>query len=274
MSQQFTAQYFAQSGQVAGFGVNVLNFGISTATLSDADLIRGDDTTEVVTAPNGFVLFNGLKQVNGIPTIFGTQDDGEVTTTVRFTDGSSLAGVLALYDGTSGPYGSVSQQFLLDVDALAAAGKSLGDVTNVQINAFVDHDLSWADFGFAPTTPTAPKLNLVQGTAGNDRLIGTTGDDLIRGGGDDDRLTGRAGADTFVFGAEARDGDRDRDVITDFDVSEDTIVFEAGAQIRLVEERNGNLFIQLEGDRDTITVLNANLSAVANFVFTEDIFAA
>jgi len=125
-----------------------------------------------------------------------------------------------------------------------------------------------------PPTPPAPTLNVITGTAGADRLTGTAGDDLIRGGDGNDRLTGRAGEDTFVFGADARDGNLDRDVITDFNAAEDTIVFEAGASIRLIEERGANLFIQLDGDRDSITVLNANRVIEANFVFVDDLFSA
>ncbi len=125
-----------------------------------------------------------------------------------------------------------------------------------------------------PPPPPAPTLNVITGTAGADRLTGSAGDDLIRGGDGNDRLTGRRGEDTFVFGADARDGDRDRDTITDFNAAEDTILFEAGAAIRLLEVRNGNLFIQLEGDRDSITVLNANRSIEANFEFVDDIFVA
>jgi hypothetical protein len=285
MLQQYTAQYFQQSGQIAGFGINVMSRSVATATLTDSDLIRGDDAGEVVTASNGFRLFDGLLQVNGIEYVFGTFDDGEAVTTVTFSDGTSLAGVRALYDSQSQAYGLVSQQFLLDPAALAAAGKTLGDIASVRLDALIDHDLNWADFGFVPTGVTVPDpepepepepepvLNLVQGTGGNDRLRGTDGDDLIRGGNGDDRLTGREGADTFVFGADARDGNRDRDVITDFNAAEDTILFEAGATIRFIEERNGNLFIQLEGDRDSITVLNADRGIVANFEFTDDLFA-
>lgn len=78
----------------------------------------------------------------------------------------------------------------------------------------------------------------------------------------------------FVFGADARDGNRDRDVITDFNVAEDTILFEAGASIRFVEQRGDDVFIQLAGDRDSITVLNADIGIVANFEFANDLFLA
>ena len=123
-----------------------------------------------------------------------------------------------------------------------------------------------------PEPEPEPVLNLVQGTAGADRLIGTAGDDLIRGGDGNDRLTGRAGADTFVFGADARDGNRDRDTITDFNAAEDTILFEAGATIRFTEQRGADLFIQLDGDRDSILVRNADSSIVANFEFADGVF--
>lgn len=101
-------------------------------------------------------------------------------------------------------------------------------------------------------------------------MIGTAGSDLIRGGDGNDRLTGRAGADAFVFGADARDGNRDRDVITDFK-PEDTIVFELGARLEFIEQRGSDLFIQLEG-RETITLLNADRGAVASFEFTDSMF--
>jgi hypothetical protein len=284
MLQQFTGQYFQQSGQIAGFGVNVMSRSVGTATLVDSDLIRGDDANETVSAPNGFRLFDGLQEVDFSLGQIVTVDDGEAVTTVTFSDGTTLAGVRALYDSQTQAYGLISQQFLLDPAALAAAGKTLADIASVRVDALTDHNLSWADFGFAPNGVTvpdpvpepepepAPVLNPVLGTARDDRLVGTSGADLIRGGDGNDRLTGRAGADTFVFGADARDGNRDRDVITDFNAAQDTILFEAGARIRYVEERGADLFIQLEGDRDTITVLNADRGIALNFDFTDGVF--
>lgn len=269
MAQQFTAEYFSQTN----FGSN----SVQTVTLTDSDLIRGDDTTESLTAGNGFRLFDGIQRVDFSQGKVVTVDDGEAVTSVTFSDGTTLFGVRALYDEQTGPYGEVRQQFLFDTAALEAAGKTLADIASVRVDALIDHDLSWADLGFSangvtlpdPDPQPEPELNLVQGSSANDRLTGTAGDDLIRGGNGDDRLTGMSGADSFVFGADARDGGRDRDVITDFNAAEDTIFFEAGAVIRSVEERNGNLIIQLEGDRDVITVLNADRSIVANFEFAD-----
>lgn len=286
MLQEFTANYF--------FGTNIrTNNEVRQATLIDSDLARGNTDGEIVTETGGTrEIFDGfIGFVPNVPNPLRLSDferrfdDGEVSFTVRFDDGTSLSGVLGIIDFLSeGPFGEFTAAYLFDQQALASVGKTVADVESVLSFTYVDHDLSWADLGFSATGITVPApqpepepepaLNLVQGTAGNDRLVGTAGDDLIRGGDGDDRLTGGAGEDTFVFGADARDGNRDRDVITDFNAAEDTIVFEAGATIRFIEERKGNLIIQLEGDRDTITVLNADRGIVANFVFTDDLFAA
>jgi Ca2+-binding RTX toxin-like protein len=277
MAQQFAAQYFQQDiGNVTS---------IRTVTLTDNDLIRGDDAGESLAVANGVIRFDGVQQVvsgQGIVTV----SNGEATTTVFFKDGTVLTGVEALYDRVTFKFFEDTQYFLLDNNALAGVGKTLADVARVQFDGFVDHDLNWSDFGFTPTGVVVPDpdpepepepepmLNLVQGTAGNDRLTGTAGDDLIRGGDGDDRLTGGAGADTFVFGADARDGNRDRDVITDFNAAEDTIVLEAGVQVRTWAERNGNLIVTLEGDRDTIVIQNAGSSVLANFVVIDDLLLA
>jgi len=284
MPQRFTTQYFSQSGTAAGTGINVYATSLSTSRLTDSDLIRDDDAGESLAAVNGFRLFDGLQRVDFTFGQVVTVSNGEVVTTVTFSDGTTLSGVHALFDEQVGPYTLTDQQFLLDIAALAAVGKTLADVGRVRVDALTDHDLSWGDFGFTPSGVVVPDpepepepdpvpvLNLVQGTVGNDRLTGTAGDDLIRGGDGNDRLTGRAGADTFVFGADARDSNRDRDVITDFNTEEDTILFEAGANIGFIEQRGADLFIQLAGGTDSILVLNADRGVVANFEFTNDVF--
>jgi Ca2+-binding RTX toxin-like protein len=59
------------------------------------------------------------------------------------------------------------------------------------------------------------------GEAGNDNLQGGAGDDLLSGGAGHDILTGGAGADRFVFTGQSQ-----TDVITDFDVFQDEIILE------------------------------------------------
>lgn len=317
MTQQFSTQYFSKSGDFNDVRPN----GLSSVILMDTDLIRGNSEDEFARVPPTptstfvFELFNGF-------TGFQSSDTGEASLRVTFKDGTTLSGVEGLFDQTFFSFLFTSQQFLLDLDALAAVGKTMADVADVTVEALIDHDLNWSDFGFTPTGITLPEpepqpepepepvLNVINGTTGNDRVGGTrdadqingldgddrlvgrngddvleggngndtvlggNGDDVLVGGADNDRLIGGAGADTFVFGAQAGDGDRDRDVITDFNVDEDSIVFEAGAVIRFVEQRGDHFFIQLEGDRDSIVVRNADIGAATTFVFADDVFLA
>ena len=258
--------------------------GTFDATLTDDDLIRGNDPGETVTSTDGFEIFNGY-------TVF-TRDgrverNGEVETTVTFSDGSTLQSVLGLRDGFTGGFQNVSL-FLLDQQALADAGKTLEDVADVQITALVDHDLSWADLGFgaesvepgpapepAPTPDPAPMPEpdpipvVIEGTDGRDRLVGTSADEIFISGDNRDVMTGNGGADTFVFGADARDGGRDRDVITDFS-ADDTLVLELGAEVSRISERNGNTIIQLEGDRDTIVLRDYTSDSLSDQITTSD----
>jgi beta-glucanase (GH16 family) len=61
----------------------------------------------------------------------------------------------------------------------------------------------------------------IWGTSGRDTLRGTSGSDVITGGRGNDTLTGGTGADCFGF--RAGDG---QDVITDFKLGEDRLVFQ------------------------------------------------
>lgn len=286
-------------------GGDVARTGISGVQLVDEDFVRGNDSVEIRTDDEfNLSIFDGFTQfvrtgprLNDIERVF---TDGEVSTEVTFSDGSTLSGVLGLLDQRSG-VGGTSQQFLLDQDALSSAGKSLSDIASIDIEAFVDHDLTFAELGFAVDVPDdgsgndpvpAPEVNLIEGTsegdrlngtaqndelvggAGDDRLFGEDGDDILNGGADDDRLSGGNGADTFVFGSFANDGDRDRDRILDFDASEDTIVLEAGVTIRRAFERRDDVVIELIGDRDIIRVEDADLSILDQIVFMDDVFVA
>ncbi|QYK42562.1 MAG: hypothetical protein KF887_05460 [Paracoccaceae bacterium] len=285
-----TAIWFSQNSQ--SFIVNptfnvTLETDFGIATLVDGDLIRGDDVGEGVTL--------GVRILGGGPQPVVTQDI-EVLANLTFTDGTILTGIEAVMFGGGSPasYGIGTNTFLFDTDALAAVGKSILDVARVISFTITDHDLTWLDVGFSQDGVTLPQpernLNLVEGTSekdtlrgtaaddlilggsGNDRLIGGTGDDVIIGGKGNDRLTSGLGEDTFVFGADASDGIRDRDVITDYNAALDTIVLESGATIRSFETRDGGLLITLEGDGDTIFVQNAGPIIVGNIVLADDLF--
>ena len=67
-------------------------------------------------------------------------------------------------------------------------------------------------------------INLTGNNSGN-VIIGNDGNNVIAGRGGDDELTGRAGQDSFLFDA-ALDPANNMDVITDFDVADDTVLLE------------------------------------------------
>ncbi len=114
-----------------------------------------------------------------------------------------------------------------------------------------------------------PDFNLVEGTAGNDRLIGTAAADLIVGlGGAYDRLTGGAGGDIFRF-SESSNGLRDRDVVTDFTVGEDLLDLD-GAEVLMARTLIGGLLLTLDGgDGDSVYLLG-----VPGTTAVEDLFGA
>lgn len=245
-----TATYFRQSNITTG-----TSFGIGT--LIDLDLLRDRDAGEAVDL--GF----GQRPTGGSLQGFGDGSQ-EIRATVTFQDGTVLSGVDGLFTSfLIAGVGGADQLFLFDTAALAAVGKTVTDIARVNSFAATDHNLNWTDFGFtgtpvtpviAPPPPPDPVLNVITGTAGADVLLGTTGADLIRGGDGNDRLTGGAGPDTFFFGADARDGNRDRDVITDFGAG-DSLVLELGARLDFIDQRGTSLFIQIQGG-DSITLLN------------------
>jgi Ca2+-binding RTX toxin-like protein len=76
------------------------------------------------------------------------------------------------------------------------------------------------------------------GEGGNDNLLGGAGDDLLSGGAGHDILTGGAGADKFIFTGKSQ-----TDVITDFDVFRDEIMLEGvtykGQEIHSLAEAGG-----------------------------------
>lgn len=208
--------------------------------------------------------------------------NAEVLVTVTFDDGTTLAGVEAFQ---SGDVSFVNNQnidtraFAIDVAAVEEAGYTLDNVVTAEFESLTDHDLTYEDVGFeevgsAPGDPSpVPVVNLIEGTEGDDRLTGTDADDVLIGGAGNDRLTGGDGADVFIFGADASDGSRDRDVITDFDATQDIIALEQDAEILRVAQRGDDVRITLDGgDRDTIIIRDADVGIVEDIVFGTDDF--
>lgn len=296
---------FAASGLETIIGASTIGTGESGFRTLDHGLVP-----EGTSAFEGRVFGSGAIDAPGLgltrlvfddddaPLTGGTEVSGpnaEVLVSVEFDDGVVLNSVSAVQFGSItfvGAQNVDARAFAVDVAAIEATGRTLDNIVDADFQSFADNDLTFADLGFevvdrnatapAPEPDPEPEpapdpepeltLNIIEGTRSNDRLIGTDGDDALIGGGDNDRLTGGEGADVFIFGSNDRDRDRDRDVITDFNAGEDTIVLEDAAQIRNVFERNDDVFIRLEGDRDLIVVRDNDLSIVDDVIFVDDIF--
>lgn len=121
-------------------------------------------------------------------------------------------------------------------------------------------------------------INEINGTDGRDNLIGTDGADAIRSfGGSYDMMRGGSEADQFIFGAEANNGLRERDVILDYEVGIDEIVLQDGATVGSIRETSSQVVIFLEGDRDAIYVrgdgVTADDIAIVGTTGEDDVFA-
>ncbi|TNC73880.1 hypothetical protein FHG71_04135 [Rubellimicrobium roseum] len=118
-----------------------------------------------------------------------------------------------------------------------------------------------------------PEFEFILGTNGRDRLEGTTGADLIATlAGKFDTARGNAGADVFLFGAEALDGLRERDTILDYEVGVDAIALGEGVSVASVRQAGRNVIVYLddpEGADDAIYVRGDNVTANA-ITFIED----
>lgn len=118
-----------------------------------------------------------------------------------------------------------------------------------------------------------PRITEIDGTEGRDNLVGTEGDDAIRSfAGSYDKMFGGDGADQFIFGSEASNGDRERDVILDYEVGIDDIVLVEGAAVASIRETSSQVVVFLQDDRDAIYVRGDGVTADNLSIVTADEF--
>lgn len=99
------------------------------------------------------------------------------------------------------------------------------------------------------------EMNVLFGFGGNDRLDGRGGDDQLIGGAGTDLLSGGIGLDQFLF--ESDDG---QDVILDYSVADDELVFVGVDQASVSAEQSGaDVLIRYDGD-DAIRILNQSIA--------------
>ncbi|GAA4010721.1 Ig-like domain-containing protein [Sphingomonas humi] len=114
----------------------------------------------------------------------------------------------------------------------------------------------------------------LDGGNGNDQLFGGRGNDLLIGGQGDDLLEGGAGRDSFVFAA--RNGN---DVVTDFDIANDRLLFDAtGVRSTQVTDWNNDGIADLRVNLTTggsVTLVGlSSLNGVQTGVYSEGTVAA
>ncbi|WP_310622320.1 calcium-binding protein [Flexibacterium corallicola] len=110
----------------------------------------------------------------------------------------------------------------------------------------------------------------LDGNRGSDRVDGGGGDDIVTGGKGDDTLIGGGGQDTFIFSR-----DDDKDVIKDFNTSDDTILLEGfGSNKNSFNEimnhasnEDGNVVIDL-GSGDVLTLNGLSKSDLSSDDFS------
>ncbi|WP_380165124.1 hypothetical protein [Jannaschia sp. R86511] len=151
LSQLLTYQYgllpvgaeprVGRAFQQATSGSTVMNTGVGTHTVYDADAVRD----------NADALAEELVLIGRPPTTIDTSrlvtPGTEVLATVTLRSGAFLT-VRGIRYRTDQPYGFGVTTWAFDRAALAAAGATVDDVTDVISFATTDHDLTWPDLGF------------------------------------------------------------------------------------------------------------------------------
>lgn len=126
-----------------------------------------------------------------------------------------------------------------------------------------------SDFIFAPGTPALP---VIEGTSGNDRLIGSTLAEELRDLAGADNMFGKGGADVFVLSL-----DGNVDSIKDFEHGQDLIDLSAwGAtaleDLTMTDHHSGKIFIDFGAER--LLVNNAERSLTSTELSDSDFLFA
>ncbi|KIT15064.1 calcium-binding protein [Jannaschia aquimarina] len=147
----------------------------------------------------------------------------------------------------------VLDEIRLDLDG----GDGIDTLDLSQAAAGIEVDLSAGTMDGS----TAVNFENVTGTAFDDTIRGDDGDNVIRSGSGNDIMSGGAGADTFVFDF----GDEGVDVILDFEVGVDSIVFEGigaelapAAMVQSMEQVGDDIELSINGR--SIMIEDANIA--------------
>lgn len=265
-----------------GDGDDSLSGGLGADTLDGGDgddVIAGNDGGDILAGGAGENYLNG----------------GSGADIFRF-DTSSIDGRIDIIgdfspaDGDKIDVSAIATAYGLDATGLGQAlsfedtnaGLMIGIEVGGKFNALaVLQNVTTSDFKpedvFIPQVPATTQpgdtvdggdANLVLGTDGRDKLVGTSGDDVLDGLEHRDEVTGGSGADIFRFTAISLDGHRD--TVTDFSQAEGdridlsgiaaTYNLSASQMGQLVEYKNIKpglrIGIDLDGEFHALAVLN------------------
>lgn len=224
--------------------------GTDTAMVT-VTIIGENDTAEITSSDTATIQENTTE----VLTVTAEDIDGEIEGLAFSIEAlESDDGALFTIDETGVLKFIAAPDFETPLDQGGAPGDNFYEVT-VGVSDGIDVTLQTITVEVTDVEEV-PEINLVEGSSGNDALIGTDGDDeFIGGAGRLDRYIGGDGADRFVFGAEATNGSREVDLILDFDYREDTIVLRDGAVISRTITSGSNTILLLDGGRDRVQII-------------------
>jgi Ca2+-binding RTX toxin-like protein len=261
----FTGQALTVTNQSSS---NPGTVAVVNGNIYDADRVRGNADSVGEEVGTGALSRIGEAQ--------------EIRAVLTFKDGTTLSSVEGVVQTVTGAYGYSQSTYLFNETDLAGAGKTLADIAGVASTASFNHALNWEELGFDFTAagngiitsdPAAsPPANEIFGTSAKNTLTGTAGRDAIHGLGGNDTLTGGAGNDGFFFGAETRNGRREVDIIRDYEVGKDSILFEDAALVQSVANINGGVRITFAGDGDRVDVFGSGLNKTNISIFADELF--
>ncbi|OAQ14248.1 hcalcium-binding protein [Bibersteinia trehalosi Y31] len=112
--------------------------------------------------------------------------------------------------------------------------------------------------------------NVLVGGKGNDVLKGLKGNDVLVAGLGNNTLSGNEGSDTFIIEKKAKS----QDVITDFTVNTDKLVFTGFASLNWSKKQQGKDTIISLGNEQTVKLNNVNVNTLTenHIVVTPEVF--
>ncbi len=250
------------------FLIQIGDLGQLVETTGNGAQVSGQNSNDTIVSSHMEVLLTGHAGADhfvfDVP--LGTEGSlGEITDFQVGIDRISFPQFVLAYrpedfSFISTPDGALISYANADLLITSASGIPL-EQANFSLSSLID-----ADHNFVGNAPGVPETNdedppppeglVLNGTAGNDRLIGENGDDTLSGGAGDDVLIGNAGNDT-MFGGDGVDqligGDGDDFIYGGTSAADLRDVINGGAGNDSLDGGYGNDLVYGGDGNDTIT---------------------